>query len=288
MHKEHPLLETLPLQKKESVIISVHSAATCTTSLHYHPEYEIILITNCEGVKRTTGDITQEIAGTELILLGPNLYHKWLVQNLNNKKCQIVSIHINPHFFEALGKKKYAALQNMLDNSLQGILFPAGAAAVLKERLVNINTLKKKEALKEVGAILRIMAKSDYSFLCQNTKNKAGITPDAAMEKLTVYLKKNYNNKITLEEACSYTGKSLTTFNRFIRKHTGTTFTNYLSSIRAGFAARNLIETTQNVAAIAELSGFNNLAYFNRTFKKKFGMTPLRYREAFYGKKKYI
>ena len=44
-------------------------------------------------------------------------------------------------------------------------------------------------------------------------------------------------------------------------------------------AARLLQSSDSSVLNIAAEVGFDNLSYFNRAFKEKFGVTPLKYRK---------
>lgn len=43
-------------------------------------------------------------------------------------------------------------------------------------------------------------------------------------------------------------------------------------------AAGFLIEGEETVTAVAQRCGFDNLSYFNRLFRRKYGMTPGEYR----------
>lgn len=58
----------------------------------------------------------------------------------------------------------------------------------------------------------------------------------------------------------------------------GVPFTAYLNSYRLTMAARLLLQSDDTVLLIASKVGFDNLSYFNRAFKKQFGMTPSAYR----------
>ena len=59
----------------------------------------------------------------------------------------------------------------------------------------------------------------------------------------------------------------------------GTSFINYLKDYRLTMAARLLQSSDSSVLNIAAEVGFDNLSYFNRAFKEKFGVTPLKYRK---------
>ena len=59
----------------------------------------------------------------------------------------------------------------------------------------------------------------------------------------------------------------------------GVSFTTYLCDFRLNIAARLLVTTDDSILSIAESCGFFNLSYFNRTFKKKYGVTPGGYRK---------
>ena len=72
-------------------------------------------------------------------------------------------------------------------------------------------------------------------------------------------------------------------FNRFIKKRTGKTFIEYTNDTRIGFASKWLIETDFSIGEIGFKCGFNNIAHFNRQFRKAKNSTPSEYREKFVG-----
>ena len=80
---------------------------------------------------------------------------------------------------------------------------------------------------------------------------------------------------------------SPSSFSRFFKQHTARTLSSYLIDIRLGNAARQLVDSSQNISEICYSSGFNNLSNFNRIFKAKRGMSPRSFREI-YKKKKVI
>jgi AraC-like DNA-binding protein len=59
----------------------------------------------------------------------------------------------------------------------------------------------------------------------------------------------------------------------------GTSFIDYLKDYRLAMAARLLSASDASILEIAEDVGFESLSYFNRAFKKRYGMTPTQYRK---------
>jgi len=53
----------------------------------------------------------------------------------------------------------------------------------------------------------------------------------------------------------------------------------YINQCRMEEAAARLASGRESVTEVALDTGFGNLSYFNRVFKKRFGMTPGAYRK---------
>ena len=78
--------------------------------------------------------------------------------------------------------------------------------------------------------------------------------------------------------ALTYYSKSH--FMKFFKAHMGTGFIDYLNDYRLTMAERLLHTSDAPVIEIAQQSGFDNLSYFNRIFKRKYGQSPGKMRSA--------
>lgn len=67
-------------------------------------------------------------------------------------------------------------------------------------------------------------------------------------------------------------------FCRFFKERTGKTFTEFLMLARIHQASKLLQESEWSISQIAYHTGFQNLSYFKRAFKKAHGETPKEYR----------
>ena len=56
--------------------------------------------------------------------------------------------------------------------------------------------------------------------------------------------------------------------------------TDYLNEHRLNFVANQLVLTNKSVTLLCEEAGFSSLPYFNKLFKEKYGVTPLKYRKS--------
>jgi AraC-like DNA-binding protein len=72
-------------------------------------------------------------------------------------------------------------------------------------------------------------------------------------------------------------------FSHFFQKFAFRSFTQFLIDLRIGHACKMLLDTDQTIAQISDASGFNNLANFNRLFRKYRDCTPMEYRKRYTG-----
>ena len=75
------------------------------------------------------------------------------------------------------------------------------------------------------------------------------------------------------------------TLTRHFTQHLGESVGQYITRVRIGHACRTLTDTDMPISVIAARSGFPNVANFNRQFKATKQMTPVAYRQQFFGKK---
>lgn len=68
-------------------------------------------------------------------------------------------------------------------------------------------------------------------------------------------------------------------FIRKFRSATGTTPLEYINNLRIENAKSLLENSTYNISEIASLVGYSDSLYFSRYFKKRTGMSPLKYRK---------
>jgi transcriptional regulator GlxA family with amidase domain len=82
-------------------------------------------------------------------------------------------------------------------------------------------------------------------------------------------------------EAARRAGLSPAAFSRYFRRKMGHTFEAFVNEVRVGRICRGLLdEPGRSVAEIAFAAGYNNLANFNRQFRRRTGLTPMAFRRS--------
>lgn len=93
------------------------------------------------------------------------------------------------------------------------------------------------------------------------------------------YVRNNYGDEgLSLDCICEDLGVSNSYFSTIFKKETGNSFISYLTDYRMDQAASLLIETNEKSYMIAKKVGYTDPNYFSYVFKRKFGVSPSKYR----------
>lgn len=94
------------------------------------------------------------------------------------------------------------------------------------------------------------------------------------------FIQEHYDEEISLTEVANSVGLTPSYFSTVFKEHVGTTYSDYLTTIRIEKAKQLLRSTAYRVYEISHMVGYENHYYFNRLFKKIVGLTPLDYRKS--------
>lgn len=109
--------------------------------------------------------------------------------------------------------------------------------------------------------------------------NNVNIRTTTLIKSISTYIKENYKDKITLEMLATHANISVFHLSHIFKQSTGQTPIDYLNQYRLITSADMLRTTDLSIMDIAFECGYNNVSYFNRAFKAKYGMTPKEYRK---------
>ena len=89
----------------------------------------------------------------------------------------------------------------------------------------------------------------------------------------------NYSQGVSLNSLAEKYHYSVAYLSRMIKKETGYSFSEILTSLRLAQAAEMLQKEYGKISVIGEQAGFSEQKYFSQAFKKVFGMSPGEFRK---------
>jgi len=97
------------------------------------------------------------------------------------------------------------------------------------------------------------------------------------LDRVRAYVARHAALDCTLGGAAQHAGMNKSAFCLFFRQAAGQTFTAYVNEYRIAQACKLLLRRELSVSEVCYSVGFRNVPYFNRTFRKIVGSSPLQF-----------
>lgn len=98
------------------------------------------------------------------------------------------------------------------------------------------------------------------------------------IREMKLYARENFRNPIKLSDRAERYGYNEKYIGRLFKSTTDVSFSNYVNRLRLNHAKNLLLSTEKSIIEVALDSGFENVTYFNRCFKRELGLTPTEFR----------
>lgn len=131
------------------------------------------------------------------------------------------------------------------------------------------------------GEILRALAESMLQRYCALVKNQAYAEYSSLTRKIINYISFHLSEELSLSILARLFHRHPSALSSYFRKETGLTLTAFIRRERLRRASEYLSASSLEIRDIALLTGFHDLGYFCRVFKKQTGLTPGAYRKLF-------
>ncbi len=282
-----PTFEQINETAASSFVWRQYSNPRFDAPFHFHPELELTLIVQGSG-RRLVGRQVSNFGPGDLVLLGPNVPHVWLNEEAAHTP-ETVSEAIVIQFKENFVGEQFwampemAAVQSLLQKAKSGLLITGKTRDWAAERMGAGPRLSPFEQLLHLLELLQGIAVSGETEPIDLYFSNYAPSPAETerFQNVYAYLMAHYREEILLETIASVANLSPTSFCRFFKKTTRKTFVDVLTEFRVKHAAQLLSTTEKPIADICFESGFGNLSYFNKAFKKSLGQSPMGYRRLF-------
>lgn len=258
--------------------------------LHWHREFEILFIT--EGSVLFTIEHKDYLLNAgDFAFVNSNLYHS--AKAATKEKCSFFAIDfsyqlLQENLYTRFGKKYILPILNgnlgfceIIRKSETDISSDSWQSQIMKHLLEINNFPEHGLAPYELLIKSHIFGIWDLYYKHAAIKSALNDTDLFNMERLKPVLKfihENYSSEITLTELAGLIPMSDGQFCRVFKQTMKVTPVQYIMRYRILQSCHLLLDTDKNIGEIANLSGFNNISYYNRLFLQYIGCTPKHYR----------
>ncbi|MEY8352428.1 AraC family transcriptional regulator [Lachnospiraceae bacterium 54-53] len=253
--------------------------------LHWHDEMEFIYIKKGTGLV-SVDFVPYEVHGGDIVIVCPGQLHTIEQRQGETMEYENIIFHLtlldsrrpDPCWENYLSpiSRRQKSLPVLITKNLP---YYEDAASCL-DRIDHIRrTFPRAYELLIKGKLFEL-----FFLLCSgqaDAPSPAPRRPQRTLERTRLilkYVEQNYSEPLSIKEAAEVCGMSQSHFMKFFKQTMGTPFTAYLNDYRLTMASRLLLSSEDSILTIAGDTGFNNLSYFNRSFKEKFGTTPGEFR----------
>ncbi len=242
---------------------------------HFHQNLEIVYV--LEGsVEVQIEPETYNLKKGDFLLINANKRHSW---RATEEKILLASFQINfTMLAEYMGtnqllfwcnttvdkNESYEQLKRVLDQMLNRSYDKE------KEGAIYLNSIYY-EAIYLLVAYFMIKA--------DDVRMKENFTPDnSRIFEIQNYVQANYQKQLSLNDLAQKLYLSNAYLSKYIKKHFGLSFLEYVNNIRLFHAVDELVYSEKKITRIALDNGFPTTAAFNKAFKEIYNMTPSAYR----------
>ena len=253
---------------------------------HYHPEYELVLVTKSTG-RRMVGDNIGYFEEDDLVFMGSLLPHVWVndpkfIQGEAGYFAEAIVIHFTEDFLggNILDIPEMEDFRKFLRLSKRGIGIRGKAREEINTIMVKMPGMNGLRRLSSLLSIFDILSGSiEFDLLAspgfvETMNHKESVR----LKKIIEYVMQNFDENINLPMAASMMNMGVTTFCNFFKDNYRMTFVEFINSVRIGHACKLLFDKDQTIAEVAYECGYNSLANFNRQFKKYKRINPSEYK----------
>lgn len=261
--------------KNERQIVQFYFITDPESSTHYHQNLEILYILKGE-MDVQIDDTHYMLRDGDFILINANKRHSIHVEKEQLGARFFIDFHLLAEYLGTMQMMFWCntvADKNDAYEKLRGML----------------NQILDRYYEKENGSILHLHALyfELLHILTSNFMVKADdvrLNVENSLDRIRVhqiqnYIQSNYQSQISLNDLADRLYLSNAYLSKYVKKHLGLTFMEYLNNVRLFHAVDELLYTDKNMTRIALDNGFPTSAAFNKAFRDIHGEAPNAYRK---------
>ena len=247
-------------------------------AFHWHASVEIIRIIKGK-LLITLNNISFTARDGDVVFVNPETVH-----GATPYECEYECLVFPLSFFKSGNRACERFLEDLSDRNCRLDFMPSHDELIscANDLFETVKTRENGYQFVTIGLVYRLIGlfvKSDqYSYETKGLTDKND-QKVLKLKKTLAFIRENFDKEISLDEIASPSGFSTKYFCSFFKEMTGKSAIEYLNSYRVERACRKLLGSDQTITQIAYGSGFNDLSYFIKTFKRIKGCSPSDYRK---------
>lgn len=266
--------------------LSLYPEYTCTS--HWHSDLEFILVKKGYMTYNVNGKLIELTQNNGIMVNSRQLHYGF---SKDRTECEFICILIsedlfrsNLWFYENFIEKitshygEYLYLPNAKwQNDILEILEKIyGFYDILLDHSSE-PSISYFDLMKDLYELVKILYKNrpDASQALSQTHESAELH---TLKTMIAYMEKHYAEPISLQELSTSGTCCKSKCSALFRKYLRDTPISYLTKFRLRKSLEKLISTQEDITQIALSCGFNGTSYYCETFKKYYGISPLKYR----------
>jgi len=241
---------------------------------HYHSEIEIVCVLHGKGT-RHVGYHKSHFEDGALALIGSNIPHSGFGLNATDPHEEIVVLFKEEILSLPEGETDANSIKKLLELSRYGVLF---SSEVKKQLIPKLKKLAASEGYTKYLLLLEILFElsktEDFELMNTEVMPYTIVSRNRTrLEAVFTYVENGYQNEIDIMQAADLANLTKPAFCNFFKKATSLTFVEFVNRYRIDKACI-LLSQEKSIAESCYATGFNNITYFNKTFKKYTKTTP--------------
>lgn len=252
---------------------------------HWHHEFEFLLLTQGSASFQLDGTTVNLYAGDAIFINSGSLHSASALSSDSN--CTFCALVFERTFLAGFNERIDATyIQPIIERQLTFSTTYSVKIPWQSDVLWRLNEIFTLDQTKPIGyELLFKMKLLEIWHLCftqaQSNGTSASSPQQELIKRVLSYLHTHYHQKIKLKELADLVCMSEGQFCRFFKQYTHQSPFSYLKSYRIKSSCELLRHSNKKIAEIAMLSGFDNVSYFNKTFRSLMSCTPLEYRHRY-------
>ena len=249
---------------------------------HWHTEFEFVYV-ETGTVYFGISDKQFALSEGQGVFINSKILHRYFSQG----KAIVPNFVLMPYFIAAqdsLIYQKYVLpiMASPMDYQIfsSDIPWQAQALSLMREMMA------AQEKASDVELVSSYLIQKIWHILYQNTdvehmgkKENYSASSQARLQLMMQYIHQKFTYNISLSDIADQAKVSKSTALNLFQRYLGISPVTYLINYRLQEAAKLLASTEKKVTVISKDTGFDNVDYFCKAFKKYYKLTPTEYRK---------